>query len=119
MATKKAKPVKAKTELPSKEPVKKEKIISSTPTQKRELTERQKFQKFFIDEYLLDANESMDNPHHPDKHGVLGYENNNPSEWDIMTGKNLEPVKVDLVGFCANCSPSKESAKEAYDKKNG
>jgi hypothetical protein len=79
---------------------------------KKPLTDRQKFHEFYREEYLKDVD--MDSPHHPDKHGVLGYEKNilKLEVWSPSAGKYKEQ---EVNGFCEYCSSSQVSAREAYD----
>jgi hypothetical protein len=85
----------------------------SVPVSK--LTPRQKFHKFYREEYLDGANKLIADgvPHHPDKHAMLGYETNTiMQEIQTVSGKiELVPVK----GLCPHCSISQKSAKESYE----
>jgi len=109
MATKK-KPVSLPTKtvsLPSQSATKIPEKVKAT------LTDRQKFHTFFREVYLKEPAD-MEAPHHPDKHGILGYETN-VVKMEIMTSDGIW-AEQEVNGLCEYCSVSQESAKEAYGK---
>ncbi len=81
-------------------------------------TDRQKFHAFFRDDYLKGSAELVESgePHHADKHGMLGYEDN-LVEYELQSDKTGKLEKIKVSGLCINCSKAEMSAKEAYAKK--
>jgi hypothetical protein len=78
------------------------------------LSPRQEFHQFYHNVYLEGANEliASGEPHHADKHGQLGYENNTIMvELQTATGK---PELVPVKGLCVNCTIDRPSAEEEY-----
>ena len=71
------------------------KTVQKKEEKSPELTERQKFHKWYREEYLKDVQEIFANGdvHNADKHGILGY-----------------------VNICHNCTIDRPSAKEEYEK---
>jgi len=100
-------PIKSKKKTISK-PFKAEKVKAVKP----KLTERQLFHRFFHDVYLKDADLSA--PHHADKHGMLGYENNVFTH-EIHGQNGYEQVEVN--GLCAYCTKDRPSASEEWSKR--
>lgn len=74
------------------------------------LTERRKFHDFFRDVYLKEID--LNSPHHADKHGMLGYENN-LLKYEIQGQNGYEEVEV--KGLCEYCSQSQPSAKDLWE----
>jgi hypothetical protein len=118
MVRKKKQPFKAETpqkdskeETLIKKAADEEKSQAKKNVNKKPLTDRQKFHKFYREEYMKDID--LDAPHHPDKHGILGYENNvvKKEVWSRQEGGYVEQ---EVNGFCEYCSLSQKSAKEAY-----
>jgi hypothetical protein len=77
-------------------------------------SDRRKFHLYFRHVYLKDPIVA-DEPHHADRHGMLGYENNNAG-YEIHTDKEGNPQAVEIVGFCKDCTKDRPSAKESFDK---
>lgn len=78
-----------------------------------ELTERRKFANWYNAEYLKGTD--MNELHHSDKHGQLGYESNSfMNEIHTVTGK-IELVKC--YGLCPKCTITLPSAKEEYENR--
>lgn len=109
-----AKKVLSAEEVLIEKAAKDEVIVAKNNVNKKPLTERQKFHKFFREEYL--KNIDLDAPHHPDKHGMLGYETNvfKKEIWSPAAGKYEEQ---DIEGFCEYCSLSQKSARDEYGNK--
>ena len=79
------------------------------------LTPRQKFHKWYHNVYMADAQKLIDDeePHHADKHGVMGYENNIiMKEIQHADGSYSEE---EVKGMCFNCTIDRPSAKEEYE----
>lgn len=85
---------------------------------KPDWTERQKKHKYFRSVYLANPIDTKygGEPHHADRHGMLGYENNQLGKevHTVKEGKEIKYVEVDVVGFCCNCSKSQPSLEEDY-----
>jgi len=77
----------------------------------KKLSERGKFHKFYHEKYLKDVN--LNEPHHPDAHGMLGYETNTYKKEVQTVSGEIEYVAVN--GLCEYCTIDRPSAKEVYD----
>ena len=88
-----------------------EAAVAKKNVNKKPLTDRQKFHKFYQEEYL--QNIDYDAPHHPDKHGVLGCETNIVTK-EVRSQEFGKYIVQDVNGMCGYCSLSQKSARQAY-----
>ena len=103
--------------------MKKAKKVNKEEVVVEDKTESEKkwdFYTFYQEIYLKDAVELIGKcePHHADKHGVLGYEKNVLKN-EIQTKKegiSHNYVDTKVYGLCEKCTTDRESAKEAYEK---
>ena len=105
MAKKTVKEVKTASKV-----VEKPEKAKKPPVKRVVLTDRQKFHKWYNEEYLKDV--SLDELHHCDKHSMLGYETNTFMH-EIQTVKG----KIEHVacrGLCPLCTTELPSAREEY-----
>lgn len=81
------------------------------PEEKKAVAEKITFDKYFKEVYL--PKQKMDAPHHPDAHGLLGYETN-VVKYETFTKATGKYETHEVNGFCLYCSLSQKSAKEEY-----
>jgi hypothetical protein len=99
------------------EPKKEEKVEPKVEKEVKSAKEtpRRKFHKFYREVYLVEDPIVPDEPHHADKHGILGYENNSGGT-ELHTNKDGITVPVEVVGLCKDCTKDRDSAQKAYEK---
>lgn len=79
---------------------------------KKELSKRQEFHVFYGEVYLKEVN--LLEPHHADKHGILGYEDNTLNK--EVQSQDGKPENVTVFGLCGYCTKDKKSAKKEWEQ---